>query len=450
VDTSGNGLPGAEIRICDFTSALSYRVGTSGSGGAFTLRGLEPGRYLAAHGLGYVMGAPIKLRGNSGAVQKVRLVLSQRGARLEGIVLDAANKPVPGARIAIGTEFSFLQARNPPVRQKEVPPLHLSTTSDAQGRFAIDGAPISVRTLFGEQRYPITLHAAKEGFALLWQKVQLEPGITNYAQLRLTRSVTLSGRVLEQNRAPCKGARIWRSPVSSSPWSNATTVSRDDGHYTLTGLPAGSAFGITVSRHGKGSVSRQFTGQPGEVLEWNPVLGGGLKLHGYVLDADGKGLEGWLVRADSQKTHDAVETNADGYFSLVSMTGDVEPEPDGEQRPGLTPRQKRDRVLIAAAAGLSVPAIATIWSWSVFGGEEPMSAFLFAFVVGAPEAAMAVFGLGVWVFLVIGWALVGRRSPARAGRVRPSVWLGLVAVVGVSLMLAIAIALAAQPIVLGH
>ena len=114
--------------------------------------------------------------------------------------------------------------------------------------------------------------------------------------IRLLRGAELSGRVLDAAGQPVAG--VWmcvrEHGVSVPIWAMTSVRTDADGTYRLTCIGPGSQ---SVSAHRapapRVAASLQFI--DGGRVVWNPILGGGPKIVGRVIDARGAGLTGYKV-----------------------------------------------------------------------------------------------------------------------------------------------------------
>jgi len=202
VDERGAPVAGAEVRIEprsltmeDLQGILGWRARTTVDG-RFRLYGLRPGvlyRLIASHEkfaptLAFVQSGP----------RPLRLVLSP-GRTAAGRVVDAAGRPVAGARVELrrslpGENYLRLQG---PLDDSLYP-----AWTDQDGRFvlphlAFRHADLTVRAA-GYLRF--------EAPALL---LPPPPGTANLGTFTLTRGKTVQGRVTDPTGHPIPGAEIW-------------------------------------------------------------------------------------------------------------------------------------------------------------------------------------------------------------------------------------------------
>ena len=135
------------------------------------------------------------------------------GERLQGTVVDARSRPVPG----IDLRF----------RSDEGIPQYVRATTDRSGRFVMEGlrpVPGSLEALDRASRYAD------------WQRSEVMPGAP--ITITLAETPRLIGRV-----SPVIRSRILEYSVESEDGHySATAALGADGRFTIHGLPAGSAF----------------------------------------------------------------------------------------------------------------------------------------------------------------------------------------------------------------
>ena len=140
-----------------------------------------------------------------------------------GVVVDDAGQPITGASVSI--RYLYPERHVCPVILRD----HLSTTTDAVGRFRLRGLPVGVRAR-GE--------AVAEGYQRPQPPPQLPEQLVDMT-ITLEPATSISGRVTRDGE-PVEGIHVSASMVSMRGYSGGTGVSGEDGAYTVTGLAPGT------------------------------------------------------------------------------------------------------------------------------------------------------------------------------------------------------------------
>ncbi len=234
VEVSAAGPPELRARVRDL-------VAVTDPAGGFRLLGVPPGIDLivsASHD-DWVRGTLGPLRLLPGREQEVALAL-RVGGTLPGRVVDAAGRPVEGARVRwghVGPENEDRVAPGDAFRADEVLGPRV-VRSDADGRFALD------RLEPGR----LLLKVEREGFAP-WYRRDLvvsgegpQPAVT----VALEGSLAVRGRVTAQDGGPLAGVWVYAEenrPGADQPQDPGrvralvATQTAEDGGYVLEGLP---------------------------------------------------------------------------------------------------------------------------------------------------------------------------------------------------------------------
>jgi len=187
-----------------------FAEATTGSDGAFRIANAPPGlSRLSVRASGWAP-AERMLRPESGPVR----VALERGASLTGTVLDASGRPVAGALVRSGW---------------------VAATTDAQGRYRLDGVPS------GLQRVDAS---ASGGMVARKGGVRTAAATPAAADLQLQPGVTIHGTVVDAlTRRPVPGARIGvaEAPGSGVSASEPSGSARSDakGRFSAEGLLPG-------------------------------------------------------------------------------------------------------------------------------------------------------------------------------------------------------------------
>ena len=298
VDERGAPVQGAVVRMSHMNPDEARHMATTDTEGRFAVRSWDGLGWIGAEASGFAPSLVQTLSGGEGARVSIRLVLPGAGGAVEGLVVDPDGDPVGAAEVLFGEPSR-------PGRGGWTP-RPLRTTTGEDGRFRLDGATPGTATL--------AVRGA--GFAPRLEPIDVVAGGTTNAEVVLDPGVELFGLVRDESGAPLAGAEVehflrnWR-------YADVTDV---DGAYRLEELPAGE-IELSIEHQGTKQSSLAF-GNPGDVVEWNVVLGTGLVLAGRVVDEAGAPLVGWAIRIESASAtdfhlDDAV-TDDQGRFSIAT------------------------------------------------------------------------------------------------------------------------------------
>ena len=249
VDDEGRPVPGAEVQVCwlamerwlgSVAFAPQRLATTADAKGEFLLEGLDPVERVRLGAKG------ARIVADKGALataalqdfpehseQRITLRVSERQATpLEGRVLNADGQGVAGAKIELWTQwqsddaFQLGYAPFAICGQREI-------TTDAEGRFRTPGSvgrEIEIAAFVRAEGY---LPARTE-----WTRGK-EGDAPRFADLKLTRLRTISGRVIDRQRRPLAGVRVFQAGDGVE---RTEALSGADGRYELSGVSEGEAF----------------------------------------------------------------------------------------------------------------------------------------------------------------------------------------------------------------
>lgn len=298
LDPRGRAVAAATVRLC--VRGRIWNEGRTADDGHYLLEKVRPGRYtIFANAAGYVTATgpnPVDIVDGSER-DDVNIVLPEGGS-IEGLVLDARNEPVEGARVALDRASVF----GP-----------LMTTTDAEGRFHLVGAPAgpsSLRVL--DDRFllapprPVDVPQLDDGSpgAACGVIVTLVPGAEIEGILRGLEDEPVEGLV-ELLDAKCRRVRV------------ATTA---QGEFRLEGLAPGQ-YQLVASTPTRSLAARDAVEiRAAERVAHDLALVEPGEIAGRVVDA-GFPVEGATViaQADALGIVRAVGTGADGAFRLNGL-----------------------------------------------------------------------------------------------------------------------------------
>jgi RNA polymerase sigma-70 factor (ECF subfamily) len=218
------------------------------------------------------------------------------GGVIEGTVRDEQGAPLEGVRVA-----TFGPSRS-------------SVLTDRVGRYVVDW----IRLVEGEY---VHVTAEADGFVSAGHVFELPADTTRFEhEFVLQRGVTVSGRVVDPDGAPVRGAEVWQGSDQHS-WDRSLMLSDDDGRFVFAHVAPGST---QVGAEKPGLASARVTvdvpaGQGVQGLE--VALARARTVRGIVQDERGAPLEGVSVAA--HRDHDYVgahgRTDARGVFEVRDL-----------------------------------------------------------------------------------------------------------------------------------
>lgn len=316
VDERGAPVPRARIWLS--RAARCYwegrEVAESDLSGCFTLRAVEPGRFLSARAPSFLAAVTRPIEGGAGEIFEVELALRERGSTLHGLVLDPAGMPVANASVLIGAHEGEI-VWNPRLHAEHRAPLDLRT--NARGEFTAPGL---------QPGKPCLVWARAAGFST-WYRTWALPEIGDAELvLHLSRGAIVQGVVTDRNGAPIAGASVeararhWHTAsgdfdgAGPPVWAHSACTSAADGSYRLERVACGiSRVRAATDQH---ELRNELELAEGQIVTWNPVLAD-RTISGRVVDARGRPIAGarmraWPPRGRGQAL--SATTDADGRF----------------------------------------------------------------------------------------------------------------------------------------
>ncbi|HYC77637.1 MAG TPA: sigma-70 family RNA polymerase sigma factor [Planctomycetota bacterium] len=311
VGPAGEPVPGATVR----SSAPAERAGwtdaaTAAGDGAFEIRDVGPGpRNLFAHADGFGP-SPVATSADPPA-DEVVLRLTPGGGGVDGLVVDDDDgRPI--ARAELRLEVDADDATSP----RAAPVAALRTRSDAEGRFRFRGAPLGA----------VRCWASAPGFAA-WRGPLVVDGIAPaVVTMRLVRSATVAGRVLDAAGAPVASAEVRDASGGARRADDRRTWTDASGAFRLEGLAPGAVVLEATAPAAKGRMRTGLSAAPGAVVRRDLILEAAVPLRGRVVDDEGA-LVGGCVVTVRRATADASPTSvaaieADGGRFAVDVPDD--------------------------------------------------------------------------------------------------------------------------------
>jgi protocatechuate 3,4-dioxygenase beta subunit len=333
VDGAGKPVAGAEVRLLPAASddpriarETTMRALTDAAG-AFRIDRLSPGAFdlrARAQGFAPTLVRRVSLPAGAAAADLGTLVL-ERGATLDGRVVDGAGNPLAGATVQL-TPPSGLSVWDLPL---EGEPGGWEQVTASDGAFSFAGLPPAGAT--------VTLRALHPGFT-----TRILSGVAVPAPepvlLRLEVAASLSGTVADESGEPVAGANVLISEVSpdaggapgtrSRPRSVGAAVSAADGHFTVDGLTPGR-FSLLAAAAGYLNAAVDGLALPdgGDLAGVDVVLRQGATVQGTVFAPDGTPASAAKVFAvtDASSSGTALvgrpETmsDGDGHYRLTGV-----------------------------------------------------------------------------------------------------------------------------------
>jgi hypothetical protein len=186
--------------------------------------------------------ATVQLAGDHPSRERVKEVLLAPGARLEGLVVDAAGAPLPRVRVSVKAQEWNLNAPDPDVLGGLVAApedREWAALSRADGRYELSGLPVGM-DLNLEVRHE--LHLVVQEFRAL----RLAPGEVRVRNFRVGQGGTIQGVLLDAGGGPVAERALWLLSGSQPRmfrWHEAPfarTFTDDEGRFSFESIPAGA------------------------------------------------------------------------------------------------------------------------------------------------------------------------------------------------------------------
>ncbi len=304
VDGAHVPVAGAEVEVTMMARLDTFPdvVAVTGADGRFAVRACPYTCLVGARARGYTASTVKFLHGKKGNTAEVELVLGPDGGAVDGLVVDAAGKPIANAVVIVGKgELSGIPGRD------HIPPFAALARSDAEGRF------LAIGILAGEQ----PVQARAPGFAPWQGKCEVAAG--NSVTLRIELPV---GGIIRGNVRDATGKAIDRAEVEIGQWNDLAhfrSRTAADGSFALTGLPLGEL--RLRADHDDFGKAEQLVGTTAEAAATCDLqLSRGLELKGGVVDPDGQPVGKVLLQCMAETTDTRwgtfAPTDAKGRFAI--------------------------------------------------------------------------------------------------------------------------------------
>ncbi len=334
IDEGDTGCEGAYVRL---TRDQDGRIvgGEADPTGRVTIYGVRTGSYtLEARCEGYQSGEPLSLSVSEDAISE-QVWRVRSGLTIRGMVVDAAGDPVPGA--TVGAYAKAKEGADPSVPRARAS----SRVTERDGTFIVSGLPPGTYELNCYGEFPVP-------------PVPIEVELTGAGKegviLKLAPNGTIAGRVVDEQGRPQPQLSVQFAAVDDA-FLRGSTITRDDGTFTLENVVLGNVRLTVLGGPGWGSDELHLAGSSDEdgrgllvtVGEGTPtnvelrVEARGESIRGKVLDGDDAPVADAFVSiarvSDSEaaaKSYSAVFarhrgndapvlTDADGKFEVTGL-----------------------------------------------------------------------------------------------------------------------------------
>jgi protocatechuate 3,4-dioxygenase beta subunit len=204
---------------------------------------------------------------------------------LEGRVVDAANRPVRGARVRVrmtaGASWDFMtQIHEAFSALDREPAPEAAATTDRDGRFQFEALPPGI----------VSVTASAPGHLAAHASAAVVPGAPSAAlTIRLATGREVTGTVVDENGLPLVGARVASVPsqmdLDAVMYGRCFTSSDAEGHFRLASVERGEKLILIAAYAGRPAVMSELAPDANDVTL---IIRGGTTLDVCVLAADGQ------------------------------------------------------------------------------------------------------------------------------------------------------------------
>ncbi len=348
-DMRGGPIAAAEIWLSERNVHDAGAVaGKSGADGRFELRHVPGERWIGAHAPGYQASALRYLKAQPGETTTVEILLAHDDARVTGQVLMADGRPASGAAVFCRA-VARAQWSTAPDGSPQLSAGPRTAVCDGEGRFRVVGLPPGDLV--------VQARAAESGMGEALVTVTAR-GVGDVV-VNLPRAATLSGRVTENGGPPTKRVVLFVHHTERTLATGWLAVEPDG---TFSGPVSPGTVPVQLWQAGHVVMKDELVLVPGETRVWNPVIAVKGFARGRVVDAQGRGLEGFSVAAFADdKWLGETTTSATGEFALDKLDGDrvllrVGVRPEGGAENSRLTALTQDVTLPVDALELVIPA----------------------------------------------------------------------------------------------
>jgi len=356
--SDGQPIADAQIRVAAGVLGARARDTRSDAQGRFAVEGVVQGtQNVYVEAPGYVPLGPIVVSKEGPDIE----AMLERGATLEGIVVDPRGRPIDGAIVrAFGAGSSVVRIPGAGVTVGPVPPISASGTTELavaeqvmtgpSGQFQLSSLPAgSYNAVATHPRYA---PGESESFSLRAGRIEAEVRIV------LQPGAELRGRVLDARDRGLAGIpvelRIARERLPRM------TVSGDDGAFAFRGVRGEVT--VTALPYDLQPVSETLTLTEQRRAEVTLTLASELlTLRGQVVDERGYGVEGAVITATADVAGTSIrrsaKTDADGSFAIPALPDppyDLDVEHPVYSATTVRDVQETENVEVVVAAGVSL------------------------------------------------------------------------------------------------
>lgn len=312
VDSRNKPVPDAEVWVFEIGSSFPGHVETrADEEGRFRVSDLTLEHLIGARARGYAPSILQPIRGRPGEEWPVRIVLDRPGTEISGAVVDANGRAVAAAEVLIGAENAEVILL-PDSREGRTPP-PLWCRADDQGNFRITSAPVGIQLL----------RARADGYGTARVEVDVPAAGLSGLELALEPEARVAGRVMAQDGRTVEGARVYTGEGNA--FGDSTAVTDSAGAFEVAGLSPGLVE-MHVEHESAGSAVEEFRIAASEVRAWNATLKPTPRIHGILLDEQGRALGGWELSLYLQRTEQEVQhrvTDRDGQFCFSGVSPEL-------------------------------------------------------------------------------------------------------------------------------